>query len=164
MANVANFRQESLPQSWEHLKASRQPHISVWIGLAAFVGWALSRLLPGKRPTYVLKTNQEANHRSGEINPTGKSKQRKEQGGILSLVVELLGAVENSVGQRYFKSWRSSLIADLHNQARPKLSSSDLPRKGTPKNSGSLSDHGSETPAAEVESEKPYQKSIVALF
>ena len=43
-------------------------------------------------------------------------------------------------------------------------SSSDLPRKGTPKNSDSLSDHGSETPAAEVESEKPYQKSIVALF
>ena len=67
MANVANFKQEYLPQSWEHLKASRRPRISVWIGLAAFVGWVLSRLLPRKRPTYVSKTNQEANYRSGEI-------------------------------------------------------------------------------------------------
>jgi membrane protein len=164
MANVANFKQEYLPQSSEHFEASSRSRISVWIGLAAFAGWALSRLLPGKRPTYVSKTNQEADHRSGEIKPTGKSKQRKDQGGLISLVLELLGAVAISLGQRYFKSWRSALIASLHNQARPKLSPSDLPRKATPKNSNSLSDHGSETPPAEAESEKPYQKSILALF
>jgi membrane protein len=75
-------------------------------------------------------------------------------------VVELLGAVAISLGQRYFKSWRSTLIASLHSQANPKLSSSDLPGKATPR----LSDHGSETLPAEAESEKPYQKSILALF
>jgi Virulence factor BrkB len=164
MANVASFKQEYLSQNWDHFKVSSRSRISVWIGLAAFIGWALSHLLPGKRPTYVSKTNQEADHRLGEIKPTGKSKQRKDRGGLLSLVVELLGAVAISLGQRSFKSWRSTLIASLHNQAHPKLSSSDLPGKITPKHSNSLSDHGSETLPAETESEKPYQKSILALF
>jgi membrane protein len=164
MANVANFKQEYRPQSWEHLKASSRSRISVWIGLAAIAGWVLSRLPARKRPTYVSKTNQEADHRLGEIKPTGKSKQRKYQGGLISLVVELLGAVAISLGQRYFKSWRSTLIDSLHNQAHPKLSSSDLPTKAMPKDSNSLSDHGSETWPAEAESEKPYQKSILALF
>src|SRR6476660_69676 len=109
MVSVANFKQEYLPQSGEHLNASFRTRISVWIGLAAFVGWVLSRLPPRKRPT-LAKTIQEANHRSEEIKPTGKSKQRKDQGGLLSLVVELLGAVAISLVQRYFKSWRSTLI------------------------------------------------------
>jgi hypothetical protein len=106
MASVANFKQEYLPQSGEHLNASFRTRISVWIGLAAFVGWVLSRLPPRKRPTYVAKTIQEANHRSGEIKPTGKSKQLKDQGGLLSLVVELLGAVAINLVQRY--SWKRS--------------------------------------------------------
>jgi hypothetical protein len=86
MASVASFKQVYLLQSWEHLKASIRSRISVWIGVAAFVGWLLSRLPPRKRSTYVSKTIQEANHRSGEIEPPGKFKQRKNQGGLLSLV------------------------------------------------------------------------------
>jgi membrane protein len=123
----------------------------------------LSRISPRKRPAYASKTNQEADHSSGEIKRTGKSKQRKDQGGLLSLVVELLGAVAISLVQRYFRSWRSTLITSLHNQAHPKLSSSDFPTKATPQDSNCLPDHQSEiSPGAA--SEKPYQKSIVALF
>jgi membrane protein len=164
MAGLASFKQEYLPQSWEHLKALIRSRISVWIGVAAFVGWLLSRLNPRKRPTYGSKTIQEAHHRSGEIKPPGKSKQRKDQGGLLSLVVELLGAVTISLVQRYFMSWRSTLIARLHNPAEPKLSSPERPSKATPKDYKSLPDHGSETLPAEAELKKPYQKSIVALF
>jgi hypothetical protein len=53
MASVADFQEEYQPQSWESLKARIRTRISVWIGLAAFVGWLISRILPKKRRTYV---------------------------------------------------------------------------------------------------------------
>jgi hypothetical protein len=53
MASVADFKEEYQPQSWERLKASIRTRISVWIGLAAFVGWVLSRIARKKRRTYV---------------------------------------------------------------------------------------------------------------
>ena len=62
------------------------------------------------------------------------------------------------------KSWRSTLIVKLHNPPEPKLSSADVPRKATPIDNISLPDHRSETSPEKAESEKPYQKSIVALF
>jgi membrane protein len=164
MASVAVFQEEYQPQSWERLKARIRTRLSVWIGLAAFVGWIISRILPKKRGTYVSGSIQEANHRPGDIKPAGKSKHRQDQGGLLSLVLELLGAVAISLVQRYFKSWRSTLIVKLHHPSEPELSSADLPRKATPKDSHSLPDHESETSPEKAELEKPYQKSIVALF
>ena len=95
--------------------------------------------------------------------PTLKSEQRKDQGGLLSLVLELLGAVAISLVQRYFKSWRSTLIVKLHNPPEPLLSSTGLP-KAAPKDGKSLPDQQSEISPEKVESEKPYQKGIVALF
>jgi hypothetical protein len=73
MASVADFKEEYHPRSWERLKASIRIRISVWIGLAAIVGWALSRIPHKKRVTYVPGSIQEANHHSGEIRPAGKS-------------------------------------------------------------------------------------------
>jgi hypothetical protein len=107
---------------------------------------------------------QEADLHPAEIKSSAKSKQRKEQGGLLSLVLELLGAVAISLVQRYFKSWRSTLIVRLHNPPKPELSFADLPRKVVQKNGNRLPDHRSETSPEKAESEKPYQKSIVALF
>jgi hypothetical protein len=115
MAAVADFKVGYAPASWERLKTSVRTRISVWIGLAAFVGWMLSRILPQKQRTYVPGRIGEANHRSGEIKPTGKSKERKDQGGLLALALELLGAVAIRLVQRYFKSWRSTLMVKLHN-------------------------------------------------
>jgi hypothetical protein len=60
MASVADFKEEYQPQSWERLKASIRTRISVWIGLAAFVGWVLSRIARKKRRTYVPGSIQEA--------------------------------------------------------------------------------------------------------
>ena len=77
MASEADFKQEYPPQSWERLKTSIRTRISVWIGTALFVGWVLLRLPPKKQRTYVSGSIQEANHRSGEIKPAGKSKQLK---------------------------------------------------------------------------------------
>jgi hypothetical protein len=100
MSSVAVFPEEYQPQSWERLKARIRTRLSVWIGLAAFVGWIISRILPKKRGIYVSGSIQQANHRSGDIKPAGKSKQRQDQGGLLSLVLELLGAVAISLVQR----------------------------------------------------------------
>jgi membrane protein len=161
MSSVAVFPEEYQLQSWERLKARIRTRLSVWIGLAAFVGWIISRILPKKRGIYVSGSIQQANHRSGDIKPAGKSKQRQDQGGMLSLVLELLGAVAISLVQRYFKSWRSTLIVKLHHPPEPKLSSTDLPK---PSDRHSLPDHGSETSPEMAGVEKPYQKNIVALF
>jgi hypothetical protein len=136
----------------------------LWIGLAAFVGWALSRIPSRKRRTYVPGGIQEADLHPGESKSSAKSKQRKEKGGLLSLVLELLGAVAISLVQRYFKSWRSTLIVRHRNPPEPELSFADLSRKVMPKNGNRLPDHRIETSPEKAESEKPYQKSVVALF
>jgi membrane protein len=164
MASVADFQEEDQPQSWQRFKERIRTRISVFIGLAAFVGWVISRIFPKKRRTYVSGTIQEANNRSGDLKPAGKSKQGKDQGGLLSLVLELLGAVAIRLVQRYFKSWRSTLIVKLHDPPEPKVSSADLPGKATPNDCHSLPDHRSETSPEKAGSERPYQKSIVALF
>jgi hypothetical protein len=95
MSSVADVK-EYQPQSGKRLKASLHTRTSVWLGLAAFVGWALSRIPSRKRRTYVPGGIQEAALHPAEI----KSKQRKEQGGLLSLVLELLGAVAKN-GNRH---------------------------------------------------------------
>jgi hypothetical protein len=158
MANVTDFKEEYQPQSWERLKASIRTRISVWIGLAAFVGWLLSRIPPKKRRTYVRGGIQEDNHRSGEIKPVGKSKQRKDQGGLLSLVLELFGAVAIRLVQRYFKSWRSTLIVKLHNPPEPQLSSAGFRRKAAPKDRNSLPDHRSEYHRKRLSRKSPTRK------
>jgi len=101
---------------------------------------------------------------SEEIRSARKSEQRKDQGGLLALVLELLGAVAIRLVQRYFKSWRSTLMAKLHNPPEPQLSSTVLPTKAVPKGGKILPDHRNETSPEKADSEKPYQKGIVALF
>jgi membrane protein len=162
MTSVADFKEEYQPQSWERLKASIRTRISVWIGLAAFVGWALSRISSRKRLTYVPGSIQESNPHSGEIKPTEKSDQRENQGGLLSLVLELFWAVAIRLVQRYFKSWRSTLIVRLKDSPERKLSSTSL-RTVLSKDRNSLP-YCSEISPEKVHSEKPYQKGIVALF
>ena len=158
MAGVADYKEEYQPQSWERLKASIRTRLSVWIGLAAFVGWVLSRTLPKKQRAYVPGRIREANHRSEEIKSSAKSEPLKDQGGLLSLVLELLGAVAIRLVQRYFKSWRSTLIVKLHNPPEPRLSSTGLPAKAVPKGGKSLPDHRSEILPEKTDSEKPYQE------
>jgi membrane protein len=162
MASVAEFKQAYQPESWDRLKTWIPTHISVWIGLAALVGWLLSRLSLKKRRN--SKSIQESNHRSEEIRPARKSEQLKDQSGLLSMVLELLGAVAIRLLQRHFKSWRSTLIVKLHNPPEPQLSPTDLPTRAVPKSGRSLPDHRSEISPEMAESEKPYQKDFVALF
>src|SRR6202022_4633024 len=91
-----------------------------------------------------------------------KSKRPESERGLLSLTLELLGAVAIRLLQRHLKAWSSTLIADLKN---PEAGSSAAILGGTaPKDFNNLSDHQSKISPANVESEKPYQKGIVALF
>ena len=55
MESVADFKEEYQPQGWDRLKASIRTRISVWIGLAAIVGWLLSRIPSKRRRTYVRR-------------------------------------------------------------------------------------------------------------
>jgi membrane protein len=150
-------------ESAERLKASARTRLSVWLGIAAFVGWVLSRLTVRKRRNVPVSI-KEVNHSSEKIRPTGKSKPEKAQGGLLSLVLELLGAVAIRLGQRYFKAWRSELMARIENPPDPTLTSAGLPARAASNGSDSLPDHRSEIPRERVEPQKRYSKGIVALF
>ncbi len=145
--------EEYHPESAEGFKASVRARLSVWLGLAAIVGWILSRITGRKRRNVDVSVKQ-ADQAAEKIRPTGKSKSRKE-GGLLSLVLELLGAVAIRLGQRYFKAWRSEILARVDHppvaaQSKPTVDSLSGPR--------------SEIPREGVEPETPYSKSIVALF
>ena len=89
---------------------------------------------------------------------------REGEGGLLSLALELLGAVAIRSVQRYLKAWSSTLIVTLKNPTKNRSSSGTLPSKTAPKEFSDLSDQRSEISPEKFESEKPYQKGIVALF
>jgi hypothetical protein len=55
MAALADFKVEYQPPSWERLKTSVRTRISVWIGLAAFVGWMLSRFFFPKSSEFTCR-------------------------------------------------------------------------------------------------------------
>jgi membrane protein len=165
MANIALFKEEHHPEGWDRLKASIRTRISVWIGLAAIVGWMFSRIPLKRRRAYAQGSDRDAaNHHSGEITPASKSKQPKNGGGLLSLALELLGAVALRLVRRNLKSWSSTLIVRIKNPPELQLASTSLSRKAVPKDSHNPSDHRAEVSRENVESEKPYQKGIVALF
>jgi membrane protein len=88
--------------------------------------------------------------------------QPKSGRGLLSLALELLGAVAINLVQRSFKAWSSSLLATLKNPES--RSSWGLSSKTEPKELSELSDHRLEILPERVEPEKPYQKGIIALF
>jgi membrane protein len=164
MATRADFKEGHQPPVWERLQASVRTRISVWIGLAAFVGWVLAHILPMRRRNYAHRSDQDANRHSGEITLVSKARQPKSGGALLSLALELLGAVAIRLAQRCLKSWSSTFMVRLQNPPELQLSSAGLFRKPAPKDYGYLSDHRSEISPEKVESEKTYQKSIVVLF
>jgi membrane protein len=163
MANIAHFKEEDQPPGWDRLKASIRTRLSVCIGLAAIVGWAFSRITPKRPRADAHRSDRDANHHSGEITLTSRSKQPKSGGGLLSLALELLGAVAIRLLQRNLKSWSSTLIVRIKNPPELQLSSAGFPRKAALKDSHNPSDQVEASPE-KVESEKPYQKGIVALF
>ena len=118
MSNIVDSKKEHLPQGWDvrpYLKASLGTRTSVWIGLAAIVGWLLSHVPAKRRRTFVRGSDQGEKHHSGQITLSAKTKHPKDRGRLLSLAIELLGAVAIRLVQRYLKSWSSTLIATLKN-------------------------------------------------
>jgi membrane protein len=165
MSNIMDSTKEQLQgrDVWPYLKASLRSRTSVWIGVAAIVGWLLSRVPANKRRTYGGGSDQGEKHHSREITPAAKTKHPKGRGGLLSLVIELLGAVAISFVQRCVKSWSSTLLVTLKNSPQSRSSSGDVPSKTAPKDFD-LHDQQSEIPPEKLEADKAYPKGIVALF
>jgi membrane protein len=162
MATIADLKEADQPAGWDRLKASIRTRTSLWIGIAAIVGWLLSRVPLKSQRVYARGSDQDTNQHSGKIMLTSKSKRPESGRGLLSLTLELLGAVAIRLLQRHLKAWSSTLIADLK---KPEARSSAALLGGTaPKDFNNLSDHQSKISPENVESEKPYQKGIVALF
>ena len=156
MATIADLKEADQPAGWDRLKASILTRTPLWIGLAAIVGWLLSRVPPKRQRIHARGSDQDTNRHSGKIMLTSKSKQPESGRGLLSLTLELLGAVAIRLMQRHLKAWSSTLIADLKKtEAR---SSVALLGGTAPKDFNNLSDHQSKISPGNVESEKPYQK------
>ena len=160
MGNVTDSKEQYQPQDWRSLKTSIRTRTPVWIGLAAIVGWLLSHVSPKKRRTYAHGSDHDANHHSEKITLASRQKQPKSGGGLLSLALELLGAVAIRLMQRYFKTWSTTLTVALKDPER--RTSAGLAGKTPPKDFHHRS--GCEISSEKVEGEKPYQKGIVALF
>ena len=158
---------EHQPQGWDfrpYLKASLRTRTSVWIGLAAIVGWLLSHVPAKRRRTWERGSDRVEKHHSGEIALSAKTKHPKGRGGLLSLAMELLGAVAIRLVQRYLKSWSSTLIVTLKNSPESRPSSRVVPSETAPKDFSDLYDQRSEIPSEKFEADKSYSKGIVALF
>ena len=167
MSNIVDSKKEHRPQGWDvrpYLKASLRTRTSVWIGLAAIVGWLLAHVPAKRRRTYVRGSDQGEKHHSGEITLFAKTKHPKGRSGLLSLAIELLGAVAISLVQRYLKSWSSTLIVTLKNPPKSRPSSRGVPSESAPKDFSDLDDQRSEIPPEKFEADKSYPKGIVALF
>jgi membrane protein len=149
-------------KSGERLKASIRKRLSVWIGLAAFAGWALSRITGQKRRTIPV-TGKKVNHPSERIVPAGKIQPRKAQGGLLSSALELLGAVAIGLAQRYFKAWRAELVARIENPPDLRSPGAGLPAKAVARDVANLPDYPNEVTLRD-KVDKPYSKGVVALF
>jgi hypothetical protein len=135
MSNIVDSSKEQL-QGWDvrpYLKASLRTRTSVWIGLAAIVGWLLSRVSASRRRTSVRGSDQGEKRHTGEITLAAKTKHPKSRGGLLSLALELLGAVAISFVQRYLKSWSSALMVTLKSPPKSRSSSEAVPSKTAPK-------------------------------
>src|ERR1700746_27462 len=165
MSNIVNSTKEQLQgmDVWPYLKASLRSRTSVWIGVAAIVGVRLSVVPAKRRRTYGGGSDQGEKHHSWEITPSSKTKHPKGRGGLLSLAIELLGAVAISFVQRYAKSWSSRLLVTLKNSSQNRSSFGDVPSKTAPKDFD-LHDQQSEIPPEKLGADKAYPKGIVALF
>jgi membrane protein len=132
----------------------------VWVGVA---GWLISWFFRKYKNASVTLA-KKAERRSQQFDSVPVARQAKSQRGILSLALELFGAIAIKLVQRYLISWRSTLIARLQNPEKPELASRPLPDKTAPKNFSDLSgDHSGILPET-LDSETHYQKGIVALF
>jgi membrane protein len=138
---------------------TRNPtRIPGWIGLAGIVGWLLSYICSKRQRSYEYGKDQgTTDHRRARIS---RSERPKDEGGLLSLALELLGAIAIKLVLGYLKSWSSGPIVRLKNPPEPKLSSG----KTGPKNVGDVSGNRPETSPEKSAGEEPYQKGVVALF
>jgi membrane protein len=144
--------------SEEHLQLMGRPRTSVWVGLAAIVGWLLAQIAPRKRKTYREGDDRDENRPSSGLKLVSKFERPKSGGGLWSLLLELLIAIALRLGQRYVKSWSSSVMVQLKTPTEAETSVTALPVKISPQNL-SFTDQRSE-----MSPTPPYKKGIVALF
>jgi membrane protein len=145
--------------SGEHLQLmGGRTRTSVWVGVAAIVGWLLAQIRPTKSKTYALGKDRDRNRPSSELKVVPKSERPKSGGGLWSLILELLMAIALRLGQRYVKSWSSSVMVQLKTPTEAETSVKTLPGKISPQNLN-FSDQRSD-----ISPTPRYQKGIVALF
>jgi membrane protein len=95
--------------------------LTLWMSLAAVLGWVLQSLLLKRRPAYQPGGQKEMGYRSEKA---GSFRQVNKKGPtILSIGIELFLAVGANVLKRYVKAWSSEIIAGRKGLASEEASS-----------------------------------------
>jgi membrane protein len=137
---------------------------SLLLSFGIIGGWLLFRLFPKpkRRQSSMTLSRKAERHPSQPISSVHATKHVKGGRGILSLAIELLGAVAISLAQRYAKSWSSSLMAQIKNA--PDARKFPSPSVGTELGARSERQERSETAPEKPAAKKLYPKSVVALL
>ena len=99
------------------LKRSLRKHASVWISLAAILGWVLSRISAKRHKIYVLPSNEDQKHRGRKTSLSAQKGQRKGRPTILSMGLDLMVAVGLKILERYGRAWSSELFSNRKRSA-----------------------------------------------
>ncbi|MGA8658315.1 MAG: YihY/virulence factor BrkB family protein [Chthoniobacterales bacterium] len=146
------------------LKRSLRNQVSVWISLAAILGWVLSRIPAKRDKVYVLPSNEDQKDRGRKTSLSVQKGQRKGRLTILSMGLELLVAVGLKILKRYGKSWSSKLFSNRKDSPEKAAVSRRGFDKTAPAVLGYLHEAVRESVPHESHPSKSYQKSIFGLF
>ena len=140
----------------EKLRGSGRDRARSGILWAGVVGWLISRFFRKSQKASVTLAKKAERQLSQQFTSGRVTTQAKSERGILSLVLELFGAIAIKLVQRFFKSWRSTLIESLENPKKTESAFEALPDKAAPKYSSNLADDGSG-----ISPERSSQKSFI---
>ena len=146
------------------LKRSLRKHASVWISLAAILGWVLSRIPAKRHKIYVLPSNEDQKHRGRKASLSVQKGQRKGRPTILSMGLELLVAVGLKILKHYGRAWSSELFSNRKSSAENAPMSGRGLNKTAPAVLGDLHEAAGESIPPESQQSKSYQKSIFGLL
>ena len=90
--------------------------MSLWLALGIVGGWLISRF-SRRRQRAITVISEKADKSHPKPIRADRAKVPESGPGILSLRLELLGAVAIRLAQRYAKSWSAELVAQLKSSA-----------------------------------------------
>jgi membrane protein len=142
---------------WAALKKSLRNHASLWMSLAAVVGWLLSRCA-ARRPKLHVPLSDEEEYRARRISLS------KDRPVILPMGIDLVVAIGVKMLKLFSKSWSSELLSTRETVARRAADSRPGPDVTKPERIRGLPKSETKATVREQHPAQWYEKNLLALF